>query len=139
MATSRGFRQFERRMKIVGEFTAKNAERIVRKAALTMDQVTVTMTPVDTGRARANWVTSVGFPVLQNLDPSAAPDPLAQGAAIIKEWKLGLPAIYISNGVPYIEQLDNGSSQQAPQGMLSAALLAGETVVRSEGKLLRGL
>ena len=127
MATSIGFKAFRRRMKILSEITLGNVEKRVRKAALAADQVAVLATPVDTGRARANWRVGVGTNPA-GFDPDAS-DPsgasaIAQGATAIGGWKSGNGSIYISNNVPYIIPLDEGSSAQAPSGMSAAAIQA---------------
>ena len=142
MATSFGLKQFKRRMEAVAVLVNRNADQVVRQAALAVDRVAVTSTPVDTGRARANWVVSIGFPILSNraseLGFAATGPALAQGAQVIAAWRGGLPPIYVSNGVPYIEQLDEGRSNQAPFGMSQQALLAGATIARG-GQLLKGV
>ena len=82
----------------------------------------VDRTPVDTGRARANWhvvANDPDPPVTTETDPDGSAAK-ARAAADAREIKLGDVA-YISNGVPYIELLEHGSSQQAPNGMLALA------------------
>lgn len=81
----------------------------------------VDRTPVLTGSARASWNASVGEPIVINrinrdtLNPLGPPSfPLKSAPAFSK--------IYITNGVPYIMQLEYGSSKQAPQGMLRVTL-----------------
>ena len=63
VATSRTLEQFARRMEARAREVLDNTEVAVQIAALTADRVVVLATPVDTGRARANWVTSIGSPV----------------------------------------------------------------------------
>ena len=36
----------------------------------------------------------------------------------------GFPNVYISNGLPYMESLEDGSSRQAPNGITKVALAA---------------
>lgn len=79
-------------------------------------------TPVDSGRARANWFVQDGVeqpPITDDVDPNGT---TAKSRAVedAEKVKLGGTAC-ISNGVPYIERLENGSSEQAPAGMLAAA------------------
>ena len=132
---AKGFKDFSRRMFIRGKEIEKNAGRAVRVAALAVDQGVVLATPVDLGRARANWVVSLGFPVLSNVDfnqggDAAAQKALSQGAVIIASYRLGLGPVYISNGVPYILALEQGSSRQAPSGMLAQGLASGVAAIR---------
>lgn len=140
MATSRSFREFDRRMQQIAQAVVRNTEREVRSAALVADQVVVMATPVDTGRARSNWVTSIGAPVFQNADPpgpgGAGPKAISQGQQVIAQWRVGAGPIFISNSVPYIEPLDRGHSKQAPEGMTAQAVEAASRYLRKV-RLLR--
>ena len=128
-----GFKDFSRRMNIRGKQVEQNAGRAVRVAALAADQGVVLATPVDTGRARSNWIVSLGFPVVANNEP-AGEDPtqqaLSQAAAVIRTFKPGLGPIFIANGVPYIQELESGSSAQAPAGMIASGILAARSALR---------
>ncbi len=125
-------------MRIVARGVRTEAQEVVRKAALACDQVAVTTTPVDTGRARANWIASVLEPAGGTKEPdksgSAA---LEQGAAVVGSYQLELGTIYLTNNVPYIVPLEEGHSRQAPQGMAKLAVAAGAEVVRRSQLLTR--
>lgn len=128
MATSRGLKQFSRRMKLRADVFQKGIERKVKRAALAADNAAVLTTPVDTGRARGNWLTSIGAPRIAELDVQDKSGNLAleQGRSVIPGWKLGAGPIYIANGLPYIQRLDDGSSAQAPSGMSRFAIQAAQ-------------
>lgn len=87
-------------------------------------------TPVDTGWARANWVPRIGQPVTAT---DGSRESVSQGAqqsglaAVATGYKLVRGPVWISNNVPYILQLNDGSSQQAPAGFVQAAI--GEAVL----------
>jgi len=120
----------------------------MRKAALRADQVAVLATPVDTGRARANWIASTGQPVSEAPEGSqsgstkearganAAAKALQQAQKIVQEYTLSQGSIFLSNNVEYIVPLDQGSSRQAPAGMSAAATAAATDVFR-RARLLR--
>jgi hypothetical protein len=86
----------------------------------------VNKTPVDTGRARGNWQTTLGTPAtgeIEREDGSRAPSNVSytEGLPTIEQ----VPAfgvIWLSNNLPYIERLENGYSQQAPNGMVSTTV-----------------
>lgn len=112
----------------------KNADRIVnargdkimRAIALEFTGRTVDKTPVDTGRARANWNVSVARPNPGNdeaLTSVDQPRVTAQNTANAEGWNAmtGTPA-FLANGLPYIESLEDGSSAQAPQGMVKVTI-----------------
>lgn len=132
MATSRTFDQFSDRINEIATGIVKNVEKTVRKAALVFDQVVVLATPVDTGRARANWIATIAVPsnsTKDETDPSGQAT-IAQAASVIKSYKLGAGGIFITNNVAYIVPLEEGSSQQAPNGMTKQGLLAASRVFR---------
>lgn len=140
MAVSRGFGQFSRRMKVVANAVGENAAILVRKAALAADQAVVQSTPVDTGRARANWVVSIGAPRRTEVgftDPGGG-IAISAGAAVIGGYKAGQGSIFITNSVPYINELEDGSSKQARSGMTVFAIQAARAQLK-RGGLLKGI
>lgn len=66
-------------------------------------------TPVDTGRARSNWLPSIGTP------RSDTTENLSGSTEIASNYKLG-QKIFITNNLPYIKRLNEGHSTQAPSG-----------------------
>lgn len=155
MAESKGLDQFSKRMEILADGLLKNAARVVAQTALVVDQVAVSATPVDTGRARANWLVSIGSPESGTReDVTGAPTAeggertanqsrataaaLEQGAKVVGGYNtLEQGSIFLTNNVSYIGKLDAGSSFQAPAGMTAAALQAGAEVVK-RARLLEG-
>lgn len=76
----------------------------------------VTGTPVDTGRARGNWLPSEGSARGETTDRV---DQSGQAViAEIKETVKGLGIYYLANNLPYIRRLEYGYSAQAPAGMV---------------------
>lgn len=127
--------EFSRRMATLGTRVAANADRVVRKVALATDQIVVMATPVDTGRARANWVAAldaafIGTNPAPGSPGSGANQALEQCRSVVGEYDGDRNvAIHITNNLPYIRPLDDGSSKQAPRGfVLKAALTATRTV-----------
>ncbi|MCP4660987.1 MAG: hypothetical protein GY856_36765 [bacterium] len=91
-----------------------------RKLALQALRGVVTRTPVDTGRARGNWQTTTARPADDQVAGVGA-DPIAEGTPTITAAP-PFGVIWLSNNVPYIEVLEDGSSAQAPNGMLNLTL-----------------
>lgn len=97
-------------------------------------------TPVDTGWARANWVPQIGSPRTTTVgtreQAEAGSVSLAgqQGglATVATTYKFG-PRIFISNNVPYIVHLNEGSSRQAPRGFVQNAIAKAVTVDLASG------
>ena len=141
MATSFGFRQFAERMNAIAKKFGDNASETVRRAAIAADYVAVNATPVDTGRARANWRVGIGNPVLtyneDDFDQGGGAT-VRNNESVISLWEVGKGPIFISNNVPYIVPLDRGSSAQAPSGMSSLAIQAARAQLGS-ARLLEGV
>ncbi len=125
-----------------GKQVVRNTEKAVRRAAVAADTTVVLATPFDTGRARANWITSIGSPLFfhvgdpeDEFDKSGGPA-LAQGKGVISGWRLRAGPIFITNSLPYIVELDGGSSTQAPNGMSAQAVVAAVAELK-KARLLR--
>lgn len=98
----------------------------------------VRVTPVDTSQALSNWQVSINAPVAAAIPPyvpgEAGSSRAASGAEAVQVARATLSrkqpgqSIYISNVLPYIVPLNNGSSRQQPAGFVERALLIGRRV-----------
>jgi len=107
---------------------------VVRRIQLRALQTLASATPVDTGHARSGWTPNVGSPVVDRLDrpndetvargaaSSRAAANRAKAQAIAKSYLLRQGSVFISNNVPYVVFLDQGSSAQAPANFVERAL-----------------
>jgi hypothetical protein len=105
--------------------TKVNADLIVKKIALEAFSGIILKTPVDTGRARANWTYAVG-----NYSDATSENVDRAGGSTIAKVSNGLMAtringqmLYLTNSLPYIDRLEHGYSKQAPAGMVKLTLL----------------
>jgi len=106
-------------------------------------------TPVDTGWARSNWIPRVGEPQLEPVGsrPTGKEEnlPVTRGATGRPRYSLvdfgpqidgreqvtgykidveaGAQHVFVSNNVPYIGDLNDGSSKQAPAGFVERAIV----------------
>lgn len=123
-----GIANLERTLRAAGG-SAGNKVAIARRVTLEMFERIVTLTPVDTGRARGNWQVSLNAPITTEIDLGLAmrqgdvadlsaveSGQRAAAAAALAGMKEG-DTPWISNAVPYIGPLDGGHSTQAPIGM----------------------
>ncbi len=138
------FDKFTRNMKTLANRIADNADRLVRKTALAVDGTVVLATPVDTGRARSNWQVELNAPAEGTIEPysegkegsTAGANSRAaidQGKKTIADYKGGEGGsreIHITNNLPYIGRLNEGSSAQAPSGFVERAVMVGVDAVR---------
>lgn len=100
-----------------------------RQAALGLTQAIIVKTPVDTGRARGNWNTNIGAPDTTTSDTKRANDALNDANSTASSLKLG-DTFTIYNGLPYIQKLEYGYSQQAPQGMVRLSVMEFKQLLR---------
>lgn len=85
----------------------------------------VRKSPVDTGRFRGNWITSimqVDTRQIDRVDPSGAAA-IREGSAVLEAYPDEMPPIYIQNNLPYANRLENGWSGQAPSGMVALTIV----------------
>lgn len=103
----------------MNDFTAKQS----RKLIINVHGNLVKDTPRDTSWAANNWLPAIGSPARQvvgspespTLGASTSAGTLAT-VALTYEFRQG--PVYISNNVPYIRKLNEGSSKQAPAGFV---------------------
>lgn len=109
----------------------------IRGIALELLRHVVQLMPVDTGRARAGWGIAAEFlgldlPPLPNVSARGEPIGAADVYDPTQGWKQGEAAmttkststigIRLVNNVEYVSDLEDGSSQQAPYGMVRLAM-----------------
>ncbi len=77
--------------------------------------------PVLTGRARANTTVSLGALRRQVTDGAdkTGSDTIGRGQNIIFSDTDIFGKVFIQNNLPYINELENGHSKQAPRGMFA--------------------
>jgi len=99
---------------------------IVKKLSFDIFADVVAGTPVDTGRAMNNWMISVGSPSREVTEKGGGSSTISTskqaeataGLATVRPFD----TVWISNNVPYIGFLEEGSSQQAPNGWVERAI-----------------
>ena len=102
------------------------ADRAFRALVLEAAKRIIYRTPVDTGRARGNWHTSIDVPEFradEDTDKAGAMTLAEVDGKLnqIKDESVGR-VVYLTNGLPYIVPLENGSSKQNPAGMVKVTL-----------------
>jgi hypothetical protein len=128
---------------------ARRGTEVQRKCAGAILQSVVMSTPVGNrtlwddpkkarvgyvgGRARANWLVSIGIPKKRATETTDAggSNTISAGQTIIRNSFPQRP-IYLSNNVPYIMLLNNGHSKQAPAGFIQTSIQVGIGVIKSE-------
>jgi hypothetical protein len=97
------------------------ADRAFRALVLEATRRIVLRTPVDTGRARGNWHISIGQPEF-TANPPEETDKGGSTTIVEANGKIDNAnsgdTVYLTNGLPYVPVLEDGSSKQAPGGMV---------------------
>ena len=101
-------------------FTEDTIKRLTLEVTATLAE----STPVLTGWARSNWLPSIGSPV---DSPTGTKESVSDAE---REARLGqvvltyrLPSlVHVTNNVPYIVELNEGSSRKAPSGFVQIAI-----------------
>ena len=108
--------------------TNSSLDQTGRAIALELFRSVILDTPVDTGRARGNWQTSLWNPKEGEVDRdlSAALQETARETSVFGMGKL----IYLANNLPYIYRLEFGWSQQQPGGMARRNVARIKSIVR---------
>jgi hypothetical protein len=126
-------------MKQLGQNIQGNSLVLLKKLALNIDKNVVMATPVDTGRARANWQVQINGPAqgeLEKEDPSGAVT-IAMGQTAIMGVQHG-QAIHITNNLPYVVYLNDGTSTQAPLHFVEESIAAAMQSIKNY-RLLKDL
>jgi hypothetical protein len=135
-------RTFSRRIKVRVDRLERNSNALFKRTVLAADQAVVLGTPVDTGVARSNWRVSIGGPLSTTVpafspgerlgigEQANAAGALNQARAAVGRRREGQDA-YITNNVPYIGALNDGSSRQAPANFVEMGVMAAVSVIRN--------
>jgi len=107
--------------------TRLEANKKLRKLYIKIYRNIILGTPVDTGRARANWFLTTGTPseTVTDSDRTSLIKGLKPMPAIVLDEK-----VYITNNLPYIQKLEYGHSKQAPDGWVRAELMRAQAEVK---------
>lgn len=112
--------------------TVRDVVRVIQLRSL---QAVSSGTPVDTGFARGAWQPTITAPARKRKPaPASRADAKSAGNANLQAnnafalqlaatYQLAQGPVFLTNAVPYIEQLNEGSSSQAPSKFVERAIL----------------
>jgi len=98
---------------------------VMKKIAIRVMQTIILATPVDTGRARGNWLVSLGSlskEVRKDAKDTTGGATIGENTSKISSSVKAEDDIHISNNLDYIIPLNEGHSAQAPAGYVEKAL-----------------
>lgn len=123
--------QFSKSMKARAKSVPFRANEIKKLVSMDVLQAVVTTTPIDTGQARFNWNAGINSPDYSTdmegfSKYERTSDWMRKMATSITVLARATEkdVIYISNALPYIQELNAGKSPQAGPGYVKAAALA---------------
>ncbi len=114
---------------------------IIRLLELSLMQTLPSATPVDLGTARSGWTPNIGSPVTERIQAKANDDETraaaaqrlkanaSRGAKVAAKYRVRQGEIFISNPVPWIIPLNEGSSAQAPAMFVQKAIAASTAAI----------
>ncbi|MFY0682614.1 MAG: HK97 gp10 family phage protein [Thalassovita sp.] len=123
--------------KQVQDFVDKTEAKMdlaVRKIALELFSRVILRSPVDKGRFRANWQVAVGsIPSgILELEDKSGTATVSKADAASAGLKAG-DVIYLVNNLPYAQLLEDGSSKQAPAGMVGLSVQEFQQIAKQVG------
>ncbi len=124
---------------IIRRFADKSevrADLAFRKMVLLVFSEIIIRSPVDTGRFRSNWFTTIRQPSKRVTDAKRR-DPLPPvKRAVEGSNKFG--RYFLTNNLPYAQALENGHSGQAPRGMVRIAMRKASSHLKQAVKEIEG-
>lgn len=93
---------------------------VIQKITMEAFKRVILRTPVDTGRARANWSVSESGPNITyeiTSEDKSGQKTISTATKTVNGWNC-IGSIFMLNNLGYIVPLEYGSSKQAPGGMV---------------------
>jgi len=129
---------FEKQLELATLRLANYSEDAVKATIFRVAELVIKRTPVDTGRARGNWQSTIGTPTSAPTlkKDKAGTTTVVRAQNVINSLEMG-QTFFLTNNLPYIYVLEYGGyplnpkkgqktvggySKLAPQGMLRVSL-----------------
>lgn len=112
------------------EYAREMADQIFRSVVIQIGSSVINLTPVDTGRALANWQFSINSTSNESLDETdqMGDKTLARFVKEVGALTYGQTA-YVYNNLIYSIPLEYGHSRQAPSGMVRITMARFKQIV----------
>jgi hypothetical protein len=123
-------------LRAFSETAINNAEQVYRGSAFGVIRQIIRRTPTDTGRLRGNWQTDLNSPATSTLNRLGDSVSIAEALAVCNRAELS-DSIYLTNNLPYALPIENGSSTQAPRGMVKVTVLEFVRTVNQQASRLQ--
>ena len=127
---------FTSQLKAFTDKTEKNGDKIFRGTCISLFTNIVKRTPVDTGRLRGNWQTDVNKPKAGEVSRLGQGAALSEVVSEASKASLG-DSVYMVNNLPYAKKIEEGSSTQAPLGMVRIAVVEFERELKRQARAVK--
>ena len=123
------------RFNVIAKGIEDNVDNLVKNVALAIGSNVIADTPILTGQARRNWQTELNQMPESVLDmPESPSEGMDEALQILQQtvgqYKAG-DTVHITNNVPYIKELNSGSSQQAPANFVETSIMRATRLIRN--------
>ena len=120
---------FEADLQKFARNVGKSLDETCRAVAIRWFSDTVRSTPVDTGRLRGNWQYTRETPAIGEIDREDK-----TGSQVINEITTKVGGVgtvnYLTNNLEYAQRIENGSSRQAPRGMVRTNFVRIQRIIK---------
>lgn len=128
--------QFEAQLRGFGIRAMEKVDRVRRASVLELFKLVIYSTPVDTGRLRGNWQTTINAVAQSQLDRVDPNGGLALAEVMANMGGL-LDVVWFSNNLPYAERIEyDGWSYKEPEGMVRKHLAQWQRIVAAKARAL---
>jgi hypothetical protein len=121
-------------VKKFGATTLVKIDRTRRASIIELFNLVINASPVDTGRLRGNWQTSINAPILTVTERLSKDGAMAKAEAMANLGSL-MDVVYMMNNLPYVERIEyEDYSKQAPGGMVRKNVVRWSEIVEAKAK-----
>jgi hypothetical protein len=123
----------------LSKFTDKavgNTEKVFRASSISLFSNIIKRTPVKTGRLRGNWQTDINQPSVGTLNRNGSTPAISEAVSTVNKATLD-DSIFLVNNLPYANAIENGSSTQAPEGMVKVSIAEFQREVDKQARKLK--
>lgn len=124
LTITHGFNKMPQDIELLKQRFKTNRIKVLRISAIVTGSSIILGTPVDTGKARANWQTSLNSPILNAIDKmdASGAEAIRDIGGVTAQFGGTDSSIWISNNLPYINRLNNGWSKKADPGYVERVI-----------------
>lgn len=128
--------RFESQLRGFGIKALDKADKVRRASVLELFKLVIMATPVDTGRLRGNWQTTINSPAGAAITRDDTSGAVALAEAMANLGSLA-DVVWFSNNLPYAERIEyEGWSRQAPEGMVRRHIAQWQRIVSAKAQAL---